>query len=310
MSEEEQAKLFDRFAQASPKISAEHGGSGLGLMISKNLIELMEGKIELKSKKWKGTEFSFTLKLAPPSLLEEDQGPVPAHFVSPRSRRASSPTNNPLHILIAEDNLINQKILVKQLERAGHICHVANNGQEAVEIYDKIPLDLIFMDIEMPVKNGLEATQAIRQKEQGSSHPPLPIIGLSGNARLEHQEQALGVGMNAYLTKPYDKEKLLETIAHYVPFALPQAEVTHLTSASSAAFFNSTSLQPQEESPSLTVFAREAQEEQERTLENERANKKEKSKEVAPFWNNKKLALATATVGALTVGLTLASRKR
>ncbi|MCE3239488.1 MAG: hypothetical protein K0R24_2469, partial [Gammaproteobacteria bacterium] len=124
------------------------------------------------------------------------------------------------------------------------------------------------------------------------------------------QEQALGVGMNAYLTKPYDKEKLLETIAHYVPFALPQAEVTHLTSASSAAFFNSTSLQPQEESPSLTVFAREAQEEQERTLENERANKKEKSKEVAPFWNNTKLALATATVGAITVGLTLASRKR
>jgi PAS domain S-box-containing protein len=308
MSEEEQAKLFDRFMQASPKISAEHGGSGLGLMISKNLIELMEGKIEVKSKKWKGTEFSFTIKLAPAPLLEQAQGSAPAHFVKPR--KASSPTNNPLHILIAEDNLINQKILVKQLQRAGHTCYVANNGQEAIEAYDKTPLDLIFMDIEMPVKNGLEATQVIRQKERASLHSPIPIIGLSGNARLEHQEQALSVGMNAYLTKPYDKEKLLEMLDQYTPFALPQTAVTHLTPKSMAFFSSATPLQPHEESPSFTVFALDSPEEQERVLKSARVSKKEKLKERAPFWNNTKLALATATVGAIAVGMTVAAKKR
>jgi PAS domain S-box-containing protein len=307
MNKAEKNKLFNRFSQASPKISAEHGGSGLGLVISKNLIELMEGKIEVKSKKWKGTEFSFTLKFAPAVSLEEEQRPALVSFIN--SRKLHPPIDRPLRILIAEDNPINQKILVKQLQQAGHSCHVAHNGQEALEIYNQIPLDLILMDIEMPVKNGFEAAQAIRQKEQVSLCLPTPIIGLSGNVRLEHEEEALRIGMDAYLTKPYDKKKLLEMIARYAPFALPQAAVTHLTSTSTT-FFGSTSLYSERESSSSTVFLLDAQEEQEMALENVRIKKKKnpKEKEVAPFWNTRKLALAIATAGAIKIGTLIAAK--
>ncbi len=302
MSEEEQNKLFNRFAQANPKISTEHGGSGLGLVISKNLIELMEGTIEVESKKWKGTQFSFTIKLAPAPRLQEDAKSAP---VAPLSSKKLNPRiGRRLNILIAEDSLINQKILVRQLQQAGHICHVANNGQEALELHDKIPIDLIFMDIEMPVKNGLEATEAIRQKEQVSLCPPTPIIGLSGNARLEHQQEALDVGMDAYLTKPYDKEKLLETIAHYVPSASPVAVTTVFTFPPAAipsplGLFRGVS-------SSFTILPADAKEEQETALVSTEIKKKEKSKDVTSFWNKRNVGLAVATIGALAMGVTLA----
>lgn len=134
------------------------------------------------------------------------------------------------------------------LEQAGHSCCIANNGQEAIEMQDKAPADLVFMDIETPIKNGLEATKAIRQKEYTSSRLSVPIIGLSGNVRLEHQHEALENGMTAYLTKPYDKKKLLETIA----------------------------------------------------------KREEKLKAATPFWSKKKLVFATAIVGAVATGVTLA----
>jgi PAS domain S-box-containing protein len=302
MNEEEQNKLFNRFAQATTKTSIEYGGSGLGLVISKNLIDLMEGKIEVESKKWKGTQFSFTVKLAPAPLLEEDKKPVPVPGVN--SRKLNLPIQKPLHILIAEDNLINRKILVRQLEQAGHTCHVASNGEEALETYANIPLDLILMDIEMPIKNGLETTHAIRQKERASSHPPIPIIGLSGNARSEHQEEALSVGMDAYLTKPYDKKKLLETIAHHASKGL--------TSPPAATSLRSLSPMPtrhQEVSSSFPILSAGTKEE-ERVVESDKVNTKAKSKETAPFWNRRKLALATATVGAITVGFKLAAKQR
>jgi PAS domain S-box-containing protein len=312
MSEAEQNKLFDRFVQASPKISMDYGGSGLGLVISKKLIELMEGKIEVKSKKWKGTQFSFTIKLAPAPLLEEDEKPTPIHPVT--SKKLNSLAGRPLHILIAEDNLINQKILVKQLKQAGHICYVANNGQEACEIHGKTPLDLIFMDIEMPVKNGFEATQAIRQKEQAFLRPPIPIIGLSGNARLEHKEEALSMGMDDYITKPYDREKLLETIAYYAPLISPRA-VTEgftpktITSLSSSSITPLPSpLRPRGLNSSLTTFFPPAKEKQESVLEDVKAKKKKESTERTSFWNSRKLALAVAIGGAIKIGVTLAAR--
>ncbi|MCE3238441.1 MAG: multisensor hybrid histidine kinase [Gammaproteobacteria bacterium] len=305
MSEEEQNKLFNRFAQASSKISTEHGGSGLGLMISKNLIELMEGKIEVESKKWKGTQFSFTIKLAPAPRLQEEEKSTLAVPVS--SKKLNLSRRRGLNILIAEDSLINQKILARQLQQAGHICHVANNGQEALEMHGKIPIDLIFMDIEMPIKNGLEATQAIRQKEQASSLcTRIPIIGLSGNARSEHREEALGVGMDAYLTKPYDKEKLLEMIAHSAPSLSPRAAVDRM-STPATLFSSITPRQSQHREAGSSFFGvcAEAKEEQETAVISARVKKKEKSKDVTSFWNKKKLGLSVLTIGSLAMGAAL-----
>jgi signal transduction histidine kinase/ActR/RegA family two-component response regulator len=303
MSHAEQNKLFNHFVQASPKISAAHGGSGLGLVISKKLIELMDGKIEVKSEKWKGTQFSFTIKLAPAFLLGEEEGSTSVH--SANDRKSNSVTSRALHILIAEDNLINQKILVKQLQQAGHMCYMANNGQEALEIHSKIPLDLILMDIEMPVKDGFEATQAIREKEQASSCLPIPIIGLSGHARLEHKEEALRIGMNAYLTKPYKREKLLETIAYYVPSVSPQT-VTEDTPSPMILLSPiippvRSSIRPRAlNSSALTVLLPAAKDKK------EKFKKKKEPKGMAPFWNNRKLTLAATFIGA--IGITLAAR--
>ncbi|MCD6039074.1 MAG: multisensor hybrid histidine kinase [Gammaproteobacteria bacterium] len=317
MSEAEQNKLFNYFAQANPKISAAHGGSGLGLVISKKLIELMEGKIEVKSEKGKGTQFSFTIKFAPALVLEEEEEFISGHSAS--ERKLNSPIPRPLHILIAEDNSINQKILVKQLQQAGHICYMANNGQEALEIYDQISLDLILMDIEMPVKNGLQATQIIRQRERASSSSPLPIIGLSGNARLEHQQEALDSGMDAYLTKPYEREKLLEMIAYYVPSVSSRtgtAETEDFTPKTrpllSASSPIRSSLRPRALNSSfLTVLLPPAKKKQERKLESVKVRNKKESKGMASFcfWNNRKLVLASTLVGAIGVALAARSER-
>jgi signal transduction histidine kinase/CheY-like chemotaxis protein len=307
MSDAEQNKLFNHFVQASPKISAAYGGSGLGLVISKKLIELMEGKIEVKSEKWKGTQFSFTLKLAPALLLEEQEEAT--SVCSTSEMKLNPPTSRPLHILIAEDSLINQKILVKQLQQAGHICYVANNGQEALEIHDTIPLDLILMDIEMPVKSGLEATQVIRHRERASSSP-IPIIGLSGHACSEHQQEALDVGMNAYLTKPYEREKLLETIAYYYASSvLPRAVTEDFTPKTTLPGFISpvrSSIRSRALNSSFLTVLLPAAKEKPKMVESVKAKKKNESKGMAPFWKNRKLVLASALVGA--IGVTLAAR--
>jgi len=123
----------------------------------------------------------------------------------------------PKQILAVEDNITNQKILVKQLEPAGYSCHLANNGQEALEISKSSKFDLILMDIEMPVMGGLEATQAIRKREEEShAEKQIPIIGISAYATDEMHKQAKAVGMNDYITKPYERNKLLQTIHKWI----------------------------------------------------------------------------------------------
>jgi len=210
MIKEEQDQLFQRFAQASSKIFKEHGGSGLGLVISKDLVELMGGKITVESKKGQGTQFTFTINCK--NAEKEEQRITESKLVT---KVGQAPAD--LQILIVEDNLINQQILRKQLEQAGYRCQVANHGQEALELFKATPINFIFMDLEMPVMNGLEATKAIRELEKGKEwqRPEVPIIGLSGNVRPEQMDEALGTGMNDYLAKPYERAQLLEKIAHY-----------------------------------------------------------------------------------------------
>jgi PAS domain S-box-containing protein len=215
MTSDEQSRIFDRFAQGSRKTYQEYGGSGLGLTISKGLVELMGGEIHVVSQKDQGSTFSFSVQCTRCAPIES---PLLESKSDDRST-ASTPKIAPLTghiILVVEDNLINQKILVHQLERAGVKCYVANHGQDAIDLWKTHPeITFILMDIEMPILNGLEATKTIRQQEQESKRSSTPIIGLSGNAGETYRTKALQIGMNDYLTKPYKIEVLSQKILHW-----------------------------------------------------------------------------------------------
>ncbi|RKP03939.1 hypothetical protein CXG81DRAFT_8936 [Caulochytrium protostelioides] len=339
MSPEEQRQLFGRFAQASPRTTVDYGGSGLGLFISRRLVELQGGAIRVRSEKGVGTSFDFfiicgraskngdearavapskgagspaegvTGASGPTSSFNENgqlqiphhhhhhhlhvdeaatsspaaaaaaaaatatatagsvpsAAAVPAHATprhlelesqlrstaskgqashgpagsrTPLSSTAGGPParrvdasdghggqghdsavgSQRLRVLIVEDNKVNQRVLQRHLEKMGHATGVANHGRECLEILQANPttFDLLFTDLNMPIMSGLEATRAIRQFEADGvlpPHPPIPIIGVSGNARDKYREAALDAGMDDFLTKPYTRQQLHDVIA-------------------------------------------------------------------------------------------------
>lgn len=206
MTADEVDQLFHPFTQANARIATEYGGTGLGLVICQKLVGMMDGSITVNSEKGRGTCFQFSI-VAPPASEPQQEA---KRRVSP-----ASPTARPVkHVLAAEDNSINQKILANYLKTAGYRYHIAPNGLEALQAYKEAVLDaetgfdIVFMDIEMPVMDGLEATRQIRQFEKERGLPAVTIVGLSGNAREKLIQDALQIGMNAYITKPFKKEQL------------------------------------------------------------------------------------------------------
>jgi CheY-like chemotaxis protein len=222
MTLEEQESLFQRFSKSA---SANYENSHLGLIISKRLIERMGGQLLIISKKGIGTQWIVKLPCEPLSpqerlaLLAENKPPP------------QSPSVKTKNILIVEDNVMNQKIISRHLEHAGHSYLIANNGQEAVEACEKNAFDLILMDIEMPIMNGITATKEIRRQEQKLNRAQTPIIALSA---YEYQQQAFEAGMNDYLTKPYRKDILNQKIETFTTKPLldntPRLAPAHLTS--------------------------------------------------------------------------------
>lgn len=207
LTPEERGNLFQKFRQASPKTYSQYGGSGLGLFISKALVEVQGGRISLQSEKGKGTTVSFYIRCyrsaAPPETprLSRQQS---RRWIKSR-RDPDSPTAVPLNILVVEDDMvwplkpslmiqINQKVLTRQLQLLGHHAAVASNGLECLQQLEKDGdnFDLILMDIEMPVLNGFEATKEIRRREATGEFPGhTPIIAVSGNARSEYVEKGI-----------------------------------------------------------------------------------------------------------------------
>jgi predicted ATPase/signal transduction histidine kinase/DNA-binding NarL/FixJ family response regulator/tRNA A-37 threonylcarbamoyl transferase component Bud32 len=208
ISKQEINQLFQPFNQANLKIASEYGGTGLGLVISQKLVAMMGGKLNVTSEKGRGSRFQFTILAPTASQPKLD------------TKRRCSPTSpsavtRPKHILIVEDNTINQKILANYLRRAEHHYQIAKHGLEALTTYKKAveePFDIVFMDIEMPVMDGLEATRQIRLYEKQENLPAVTIIGLSGNARKEQIQIAMQAGMDDYITKPFHKDDLLKHI--------------------------------------------------------------------------------------------------
>jgi PAS domain S-box-containing protein len=192
-------EIFRPFVQGDSSITRKYGGTGLGLTICKEFVENLQGEIGVNSKEDDGSEFWFMIPVE--IVAEKDVGAKTAVIPAGRNHKAA-------HLLLVEDNLINQKIAVKLLQGRGHHVDVAHDGAEAVAKLKNGPFDLVLMDCQMPVMDGYQATREIREK----LHSEVPIVAMTAHALKGDREKCLAAGMNDYLTKPLDKEQLFQTI--------------------------------------------------------------------------------------------------
>lgn len=210
VSPENQERIFQSFEQAESSTVRQYGGTGLGLAISSHLVRMMGGVIQLDSVPDQGSDFYFTISLPLCRPPEENRDPDPA--------AANQPTAQGLRILLVEDNELNIEIAQSILEMHGAQVTLAHNGLEAVERFTASSpgdFNLILMDIQMPVMDGLTATKAIRQ----SDHPQaasIPIIAMTANAFDEDMKRSVSSGMNGHLSKPLDFDQVLSVIAQVV----------------------------------------------------------------------------------------------
>jgi signal transduction histidine kinase/CheY-like chemotaxis protein len=209
ITEDQKAKLFTSFEQAESGTSRKFGGTGLGLAISRRLVEMMGGKIWVKSEPGKGSTFAFTVE-----MLEGSDKDMAA----PESgEKADDFSGN--HILLAEDVEINREIVLSLLEPTGITIDCAENGSRALELFKAAPdkYQMIFMDVQMPEMDGYEATRQIRAFEAGQPmHKQIPIIAMTANVFREDVEKCLAAGMNAHVGKPLDFNEVLERLREYL----------------------------------------------------------------------------------------------
>ncbi|MDH5219460.1 MAG: response regulator, partial [Gammaproteobacteria bacterium] len=201
-------QLFVPYSQANSKISRQYGGTGLGLAISRQLIERLNGKLDVKSTPGKGSVFSFYISAGENAnrKLIRSQSELDS-LNSPEKAFTNLVPKLSARILLAEDNKVNQILISKLIRRTGAEVDIANDGEEALAAIRKNKYDLIVMDIKMPRMDGIEATQALR--EEGFT---IPVIALTANALIEDRNTCLAAGMNAYLTKPVEKEKFYQAL--------------------------------------------------------------------------------------------------
>ncbi len=209
-----QQRLFQPFAQADASTTRRFGGTGLGLAISRQLIELMGGKITLSSPPGQGSTFTCTLLMARSS--EE------AALAGPALAEPGPGTLAGCRVLLAEDNLVNQKVVGRMLEKLECDVCITSNGKETLERFKNLEHDVILMDCQMPVMDGFETTREIRRQEtRFGGH--IPIIALTANAIAGDKERCLAAGMDDYLSKPVSRQRLEHTLKRWSKGALLSA---------------------------------------------------------------------------------------
>lgn len=196
ISKENQSKLFQSFSQIDGSFTRKHGGTGLGLIISKQLVEMMGGSIWMESEEGKGSVFTFRI----PFRMTHNN-------VQPTYNQKTYESSHKYDILLAEDDIINQTFLSSMLTKKGHKVIVANNGLEACKAYQSGKFDLILMDILMPEMNGVEALKQIRMCEPERGH--IPVIALTAFALIGDREKYIDLGMDEYMSKPVKLDELL-----------------------------------------------------------------------------------------------------
>lgn len=200
IGEDKLKTIFDRFTQAEESTTRRFGGTGLGLNIVKQLIELQDGEIDVKSKMGRGSEFFFTLnfgKVAP----EEAEAIIEVESLE-------EPIRKKLKVLLCEDNILNQKLAKSVIDEFGFELDIANNGEEGIAMFGKKQYDLILMDLQMPIRDGYQTTEYIRCELKSD----VPIIAMTAHSLVGEQQKCYDIGMNGYVPKPFKQAELLAEI--------------------------------------------------------------------------------------------------
>jgi PAS domain S-box-containing protein len=206
IAEEQLERIFESFTQASSDITRKFGGTGLGLAISKKLVELQGGQLQVESLPEEGSKFHFYLryKMGNPENIAQTDSLFSGYFES----------LNKIKVLIVEDNLINQVVARKFLQKWDVEYEITDNGQKAVDLIKEKDFDLVLMDIQMPVMDGYEASRRIRSLD-GEKYKKLPIIALTASVLTEVHKKITSCGMNDYLIKPFNPSELYSKIKKY-----------------------------------------------------------------------------------------------
>ena len=213
ISEANMSKLFIRFSQVDSSDTRKYGGSGLGLVISKQIAELMGGTIQVQSKEDIGSTFIVevpmkVVKAADDLSPEEEKEEEPAVF--------SINAHSKARILVAEDEPVNQQVIGKLLGMAGFSYDIAENGEKAVELFKQKVYDAALFDVQMPVMDGIAATQEIREIEKKEKRKRLPIIAVTARAMFGDKERILENQLDDYIAKPYNLNDVVETLNKYI----------------------------------------------------------------------------------------------
>jgi PAS domain S-box-containing protein len=211
--------LFTPFTQGDCSTTRKYGGSGLGLAISKQLVELMGGRIGAESKEGKGSTFWFTAVFETQSVRPESarEVVVKCSAVWPT---ISEKVKRKIRILVAEDNPVNQKVAQAILRKMGLRADVVANGQEAINELQIIPYDLVLMDCQMPEIDGFEATRCIRKDASGVLNPRIPIIAMTASTMQSDREKCIKAGMNDFIAKPVQPGELAELLARWLALTM------------------------------------------------------------------------------------------
>ena len=242
------AQLFEKFTQGDASTTRQYGGTGLGLAISKQLVELMGGTIGVSSRVGQGSTFWFTLPLAVdtntapafPQHLRQPGSP-PTALVTVAADAAAQACSRP-RILVVEDNAVNQRVVVRLLDKMGYQVEVAANGHQALDAVGRLPYAAVLMDCQMPEMDGFAATGEIRRREARApgrhdttvaspllSHPwqrttaHLPIIAMTANVMADDRERCFAAGMDDYLSKPLQSAALKATLERWIREGVPRS---------------------------------------------------------------------------------------
>lgn len=198
IAEDKLDKLFKPFSQVDSSTTRQYGGTGLGLVICEKLTALMGGSIEVKSELNKGSTFRFSITAKAAQDIQEPAEAAPSHADSERKLHSDFADRHPMTILVAEDNKVNQIVIMNTLSKLGYRADLAQNGLEVLDRVQDVDYDVILMDMQMPQMDGLEATRQIKARD--TTHPF--IIAMTANALQQDREKCFEAGMDDYLSKP------------------------------------------------------------------------------------------------------------